>query len=48
MSFHGKNQGIKFEDTVAEKEWGWKPEYALDRMIEDFYGEMRRNPERYQ
>jgi threonine 3-dehydrogenase len=48
MSFHGKNQGIKFEDTVAEKEWGWKPEYSLDRMIEDFYGEMRKNPERYQ
>jgi nucleoside-diphosphate-sugar epimerase len=48
MAFHGKNQGLKFEDGVAEKEWGWKPEYALDRMIEDFYAELRRNPERYQ
>jgi len=47
MSFHGKNQGIKFEDTMAEKEWGWKPEYSLDRMIEDFYTELRKNPERY-
>jgi nucleoside-diphosphate-sugar epimerase len=48
MAFHGKNQGLKFEDGVAEKEWGWKPEYALDRMIEDFYAELRKNPERYQ
>jgi threonine 3-dehydrogenase len=48
MAFHGKNQGIKFEDAVAEKEWGWKPEYSLDRMIEDFYAELRKNPERYQ
>jgi nucleoside-diphosphate-sugar epimerase len=48
MAFHGKNQGLKFEDAVAEKEWGWKPEYSLERMIEDFYAEMRKNPERYQ
>ena len=48
MAFHGKNQGLKFEDGVAEKEWGWKPEYALDRAIEDFYAELRKNPERYQ
>jgi threonine 3-dehydrogenase len=47
MAFHGKNQGLKFEDAVAEKEWGWKPEYSLERMIEDFYAEMRKNPERY-
>ena len=48
MAFHGKNQGLKFEDAVAEKEWGWKPEYSLDGMIEDFYAELRKNPERYQ
>jgi threonine 3-dehydrogenase len=48
MAFHGKNQGLKFEDGVAEKEWGWKPEYSLDGMIEDFYAELRKNPERYQ
>ncbi|MBP1718679.1 MAG: hypothetical protein H6Q43_2117 [Deltaproteobacteria bacterium] len=48
MAFHGKNQGIKFEDAFAEKEWGWKPEYSLDRTIEDFYAELRKNPERYQ
>jgi threonine 3-dehydrogenase len=48
MAFHGKNQGIKFEDAIAEKEWGWKPEYSLGRMIEDFYAELRKNPERYQ
>jgi len=48
MAFHGKNQGLKFEDAVAEKEWGWKPEYSLERTIEDFYAELRKNPERYQ
>jgi threonine 3-dehydrogenase len=48
MSFHSKNQGIRFEDTLAEKEWGWKPEYSLEMMIEDFYAELRNNPERYQ
>jgi threonine 3-dehydrogenase len=48
MAFHGKNQGLKFEDGVAEKEWGWKPEYSLERTIEDFYAELRKNPERYQ
>jgi len=48
MAFHGKNQWIKFEDTCAEKEWGWKPEFSLDRMIADFYTELRKNPERYQ
>jgi len=48
MAFHGKNQGLKFEDAVAEKEWGWKPEYSLDGMIEDFYAELRKNQERYQ
>jgi threonine 3-dehydrogenase len=47
MSFHGKNQGFKFEDEVAQKEWGWNPEYTLGRMIEDFYSELRNNPERY-
>lgn len=48
MAFHGKNQGLKFEDAVAEKEWGWKPEYSLERTIEDFYAELRKNPGRYQ
>ncbi len=48
MDFHGKNQGKRFEDTMAEKEWGWKPEYSLDKMISDFYKELRENRERYQ
>ena len=48
MAFHGKNQALKFEDAAAQKEWGWKPEYSLEKMIEDFYAELRKNPERYQ
>lgn len=47
MSFHSQAQGITFDDRRAEKEWGWKPEYSLERMIADFYAEMRTNPQRY-
>lgn len=48
MDYHGKNQGKRYEDTMAEKEWGWKPEYSLEKMVEDFYAELRKNRERYQ
>ena len=47
MEFHSKTKGVIYDDTRAEKEWGWKPEYSLDRMIADFYAELRANPERY-
>lgn len=47
MSFHSKAQGINYDDSQAEKEWGWKVEYSLERMIADFYEELRKNPDRY-
>jgi nucleoside-diphosphate-sugar epimerase len=25
----------KMDDTCAREEWGWKPEYDLNRMTED-------------
>ena len=25
----------KMDDTAAEQEWGWKPEYDLAKMTED-------------
>ena len=25
----------KMDDSCAREEWGWKPEYDLDRMTED-------------
>ncbi|MBM4333459.1 MAG: NAD-dependent epimerase/dehydratase family protein [Deltaproteobacteria bacterium] len=47
MSIHSKAQGISYNDSQAEKEWGWKVEYSLERMIADFYEELRKNPDRY-
>ncbi|MDI6754390.1 MAG: hypothetical protein QME78_08345 [Thermodesulfobacteriota bacterium] len=47
MSFHSKAQGISYDDSQAEKEWGWKGEYSLERMIADFYEELRKKPDRY-
>lgn len=47
MAFHGKNQDLVFADETAQREWGWRPEYSLERMIADFYEELRKNAERY-
>ena len=47
MQFHGSMQGVAYDDNTAEKEWGWMPEYSLERMITDFYDELRNHPERY-
>lgn len=48
VAFHSKLQGIALDDSRAEKEWGWKTEYSLDKMIGDFIAELRAHPERYQ
>jgi nucleoside-diphosphate-sugar epimerase len=47
MQFHGKSQGVVYEDQNARKEWGWKAEYSLPKMIADFYAELKAYPERY-
>jgi threonine 3-dehydrogenase len=47
MEFHRKSQGVSFDDRRAQKEWGWKVEYSLPRMIADFYAELKAYPERY-
>ena len=35
------------DDGVARKEWGWKPEYDPERIVEDFLEEMKMHPHRY-
>jgi len=35
------------DDHIAQDEWGWKPHYDLERMIDDFLAEMQANPQRY-
>jgi threonine 3-dehydrogenase len=35
------------DDSLAQKEWGWKCRYDQARIVDDFLNEMRRNPQRY-
>ncbi len=47
MAFHRSAQGTTYDDSRAEKEWGWKPVYSLSRMIVDIYEELKAHPEWY-
>ncbi|HUQ96025.1 MAG TPA: hypothetical protein VM010_00060, partial [Chitinophagaceae bacterium] len=31
------------DDSVAQKDWGWKPEYDLKRLTEDMLVNLKRN-----
>lgn len=35
------------DDSVAQKEWGWKAEYDQAKIVDDFMAEMKNNPQRY-
>jgi threonine 3-dehydrogenase len=35
------------DDGVARREWGWKPDYDPQRIVEDFLEEMKMHPHRY-
>ena len=37
----------RVDDTKAQQEWGWKPEYDLERSVDEFLKELVSNPERY-
>lgn len=39
---------IQPDDTNARKDWGWKPEYNLDKAVQDFLVEVRANRARYE
>jgi nucleoside-diphosphate-sugar epimerase len=34
-------------DRKAQTEWGWKPEYDQERIVDDFLQELKLNPQRY-
>jgi len=36
------------DDRIAREEWGWAPEYdSLEKMVDDFIFELKKNPHRY-
>jgi threonine 3-dehydrogenase len=35
------------DDHFAREEWGWKPTYGVDAMIDDFLTELSQHPQRY-
>ncbi len=35
------------DDRFAREEWGWKPTYGVDAMIDDFLAELSQHPQRY-
>ncbi|UCE52334.1 MAG: NAD-dependent epimerase/dehydratase family protein [Desulfobacterales bacterium] len=38
---------LPIDDGCARKEWGWRPEYDQERIVEDFLQELKQNPQRY-
>jgi threonine 3-dehydrogenase len=32
---------MRFDDSAARRDWGWKPEFDLERMTDDFLAEIR-------
>ena len=47
MAFHKMSQGIRWDETLATKEWGWKVRYRLDEMVRDFIRELTDHPSWY-
>lgn len=36
------------DDSLARKEWGWKPEFDQEKTVDDFLEELKLHPERYE
>jgi len=47
MAFHKMSQGVRWDDSPAQREWGWKVHYPLESLVEDFIQEMREHPSWY-
>lgn len=47
MAFHRMSQGVRWDETPARTEWGWKVHYPLEALVEDFIREMREHPTWY-
>ena len=42
-----EHAGLRIDDRCAREEWGWKPAYGLEEMVDDFLRELGENPRRY-
>jgi nucleoside-diphosphate-sugar epimerase len=38
---------LPIDETCARVEWGWRTEYDLDKLVDDFIKELAVNPQRY-
>ncbi len=38
---------LPLDDSLARQQWGWRPDYDQERIVEDFLEELRVHPERY-
>ncbi len=38
---------LPIDDRIARKEWGWKPDYNQEQIVDDFLEEMKTYPQRY-
>jgi nucleoside-diphosphate-sugar epimerase len=38
---------LQLDDSHAQREWGWKPEYSQERIVDDFLQELEQSPQRY-
>jgi threonine 3-dehydrogenase len=47
MAFHKMSQGVRWDETLAAKEWDWKVRYSLDEMVKDFICELTDHPSWY-
>ncbi len=47
MAFQKMHQGVRWDETPAVKEWNWKVQYDLERMVEDFIKELKEHPQWY-
>ena len=48
QSVHDSRQALSsIDDSNARREWGWKSEYSLERIVDEMIEELRIHPERY-
>lgn len=39
---------LPLDDTNAQKEWSWKPNFNQEQIVDDFLNELRQNSQRYE